>query len=560
MEALLVLLVFIIFCLSVVYLLRSEVPNQRTREVNTQSYHIQSMMADQNEIRALKDHIQRLKSENMRLERYTAQLIEETEMHRRVLPRLSSIANDRVVGHWVRKMIQIQELKEIVVALSSRSVVSKIRLATNKPGQGSKTSEHPTSDHQDIDVELLILNHFFKAFVDVSPEELEVPKHIVQLVVDDIFRHMQNALKPSEPTVAGEGPLKSGSVEEQLKVLDPDEFDYMFPIEMPHGVSLDFSFCHQRATFPKGSYGFGMIAVQTVPGDSQDRFLKSFVEGRFLQADKIKNWFKGKTQTWIDLYNENRRCDITAIKLSEIGAGVCLTIKYKDASFSVDLIPSVKVKERGDMYLIPKSCKKEIWAGYEQVKRNSLWRLSFSMYEMKLMNILTKSFPSSCHTDSLKIVKALRDLDVDNNPSSQLSSVLTSYHLKSMLLQILLRDLRRAPSRLEDKWSRTCLADRIKELLEVAQSSTRSKELHHVFLCNDLENLSLKGSDLHSLLEVPDWAVAPVDSGHVNLFSENFIDPNSLDQISARIKDIQEQWLNVIYRHVSPLSMKYIQD
>ncbi|MGH0147864.1 UNVERIFIED_CONTAM: hypothetical protein FKN15_061103 [Acipenser sinensis] len=190
-------------------------------------------------------------------------------------------------------MIQIQELKEIVVALSSRSVVSKIRLATNKPGQGSKTSEHPTSDHQDIDVELLILNHFFKAFVDVSPEELEVPKHVVQLVVDGIFRHMQNALKPSEPRVAGEGPLKSGSVEEQLKVLDPDEFDYMFPIEMPYGVSLDFSFCHQRAAFPKGSYGFGMIAVQTMPGDSQDRFLKSFVEGRFLQADKIKNWFKG---------------------------------------------------------------------------------------------------------------------------------------------------------------------------------------------------------------------------------------------------------------------------
>ncbi|MGH0131743.1 UNVERIFIED_CONTAM: hypothetical protein FKN15_047862 [Acipenser sinensis] len=212
------------------------------------------------------------------------------------------------------------------------------------------------------------------------------------------------------------------------------------------------------------------------------------------------------------------------------------------------------------MYLIPKSCKKEIWAGYEQVKRNSLWRLSFSMYEMKLMNILTQSLPSSCHTDSLKIVKALRDLDVDNNLSSQLSSVLTSYHLKSMLLQILLSDLRRAPSRLEDKWSRTCLADRIKELLEVAQSSTRSKELHHVFLCNDLKSLSLNGSDLHSLLGVPHWAVPRDDSGHVNLFTENFIDPNSLDQISARIKDIQEQWLNVIYRHVLLLSMKYIQD
>lgn len=452
-----------------------------------------------------------------------------------------------------------------------RSVVSKIRLATNKPGQGSKTSEHPTSDHQDIDVELLILNHFFEAFVDVSLDKLEVAKHIVQPIVNAIFGHMQTTLKPSEPRVVGEGPLKSGSVEEQLKVLHPDEFDYMFPIEMPHGVSLDFSFCHQISDFPKESYGFGMIAIQTVLGASQDRFLKSFVEGKFLQADQMKNWFKGKTQKGIDHFNANKHtilrstatscvnpvhCDITAIKLSEIGAGVCLTIKYKDASFSVDLIPSVKVEARGDMYLIPKSCKKEIWAGDKQVKKNSLWRLSFSMYEMKLMNILTKSLPSSCHTDSLKIVKALRDLDVDNNPSSQLSSVLTSYHLKSMLLQILLSDLRRAPPCLKDKWSRACLADRIKELLEVAQSSARSKELHHVFLCNDLKTLSLNGSDLHSLLGVPDWAVPRNDSGHVNLFSENFIDPNSLDQISARIKDIQEQWLNVIYRHVSPLSMK----
>ncbi|KAG2461175.1 inositol 1,4,5-trisphosphate receptor-interacting protein-like [Polypterus senegalus] len=455
---------------------------------------------------------------------------------------------------------------------------SKVRMISCIKDDNGKTvdlkSEHPIRDRQDVEV--LILDHFYKAFVDVNSLELQVAQEIVEPIVGIFHKFMKDHEEPNQPRIIGDAPLKSGSVEEQLKVLHPDEFDFMFPIALPSGMGQSFKFCHSEPDLPQTSFGFGMIQIQD---KGNERFVSKFVENQYLLPDKLKDWFKSKTQKAMEFVEKNKK-DIfrsinvknlvqinpgdIIIKMAEIGAGVCLTIKYDIGintvhqipgkeknifSYSVDLIPAIQV-EASDIYLIPKSFKSELHHN-SKVKKTYLWRLSFSLYEMSLIRFLGQRMQLSCHTKCLKILKALRDLDTKNNPSSQLSSVLTSYHLKTMLLHIMVKDKFSV-----EKWKGSLLVDRIKELLEFMQKATKERRLENVLFSYELNSIPFDGKPLQKHLKIPDWAIAKKQPQAINLFSENFIDHNSLDQVRARVKEIQEQWLNVIHKHVAPLYLE----
>ncbi|XP_039595991.1 inositol 1,4,5-trisphosphate receptor-interacting protein-like [Polypterus senegalus] len=448
------------------------------------------------------------------------------------------------------------KLDLMINALCSHSKVRMISYIKEIDGGISeKISEHQIETR--IDVEVLILNHFYEAFVTVTTSEMKQAQQIVEPIVGELFKFMKSNQKSHQPKFVGDGPLKSGSIEEQLKVLQADEFDFMFPIELPDGISPQFQMCHLQSNCPKDQYGFGKIRVQqNVFNESTKMFMEKFVMLQYLQADRIKNWFKGAVQKGLNHINAHmteicekagQKClKIKQVKLSDMSAGICLVIELREESIQVDVIPAVKV-DNSNMYLITKSLKAHL---------PLLWRLSYSLYEMKLIGLLGEFLGSTQHTKCLKILKALRDLDIDMNSSSQLSSVLTSYHLKTMLLHIMLNDLKKKCS--DSKWKSRALVYEMRNLLEVAETTTDNKELENVFFSPLMREISFRGRSLQEHLNIPDWAIAKDHSQALNLFSEHYIDHNSLNQVSARMEKIQEQWLNVIHQHVYLLVMEIV--
>ncbi|CAN0390163.1 unnamed protein product [Lampetra planeri] len=84
------------------------------------------------------------------------------------------------------------------------------------------------------------------------------------------------------------------------------------------------------------------------------------------------------------------------------------------------------IKIEGDLFVVAKPLKTS--------PDSHLWRLSFSVFEKKIISQLPSS---SCHLKALKILKYLREHDPRLEETSQFASGICSYHLKTASLHLL---------------------------------------------------------------------------------------------------------------------------
>lgn len=184
-----------------------------------------------------------------------------------------------------------------------------------------------------------------------------------------------------------------------------------------------------------------------------------------LAKDQVMRWFQiSVTKAWGRI-SHKYDFEVTFRNLDAAGA---LKIRFSSGKTVVlNIIPVVQLEDT-DAYFVshfPSDCDS---------CHDPYWPLSLAVYERILLKYFTKRIPqNSCHLHCLQIVTFI------NKKQSGLTgkSPLTSYHLKTALLHLLL-------SKKTSAWRFENMENRLQDLLSFLQRSLQEKRLHHALIGN----------------------------------------------------------------------------
>ncbi|XP_072246971.1 inositol 1,4,5-trisphosphate receptor-interacting protein [Leuresthes tenuis] len=185
----------------------------------------------------------------------------------------------------------------------------------------------------------------------------------------------------------------------------------------------------------------------------------------FLAKDQVMRWFQiSVTKAW-GCISHKYDFEVTFRKLDAAGA---LKIRFRSGKVIVlNIIPVVQLDDT-DAYFVshfPSDCDS---------CPDPYWHLSLAVYERNLLKYFAKCLPqNSCHLHCIQIVTFL------HRKQSGLTgkSALTSYHLKTALLHLLL-------SKRTSAWGAESLELRLQDVLSFLQRSLYEKRLHHALIGN----------------------------------------------------------------------------
>ncbi|KAM6916455.1 inositol 1,4,5-trisphosphate receptor-interacting protein [Xenentodon cancila] len=184
-----------------------------------------------------------------------------------------------------------------------------------------------------------------------------------------------------------------------------------------------------------------------------------------LAKDQVMRWFQiSVTKAWGRI-SHKYDFEVTFRNLDAAGA---LKIRFRPGKTIVlNIIPVVQLEDT-DAYFVshfPSDCDS---------CPDPYWPLSLAVYERNLLKYFSKRLPqNSCHLHCLQIVTFL------NRKQSGLTgkSALTSYHIKTSLLHLLL-------SKKTTAWGVEDMQHRLQDLLIFLQSGLQEKRLHHALIGN----------------------------------------------------------------------------
>ncbi|KAM9324572.1 inositol 1,4,5-trisphosphate receptor-interacting protein [Gastrophryne carolinensis] len=188
----------------------------------------------------------------------------------------------------------------------------------------------------------------------------------------------------------------------------------------------------------------------------------------YLNADQVMKWFQTAiTKAWSRI-SHKYEFELTFRHLDSPGA---LRVKFKSGkTISFNISPVVQYED-SDLYFISQFPNIE---GASEAPSSTHWNLSFAVYERRFLKDVAKSLPeSSCHLSCLQIMTFLHAKQCHlTGPSG-----LTSYHLKTVLLHLLL-------TRTQYDWCNVLLEDRLRDMFRSLEKCLLEKKLHHFLIGN----------------------------------------------------------------------------
>ncbi len=249
--------------------------------------------------------------------------------------------------------------------------------------------------------------------------------------------------------------IRVGSSSEGLKVNSSNEFDVFIKMDIldKNGCSAfklrtsrddpripeGWAECVKIGTF---MYSHRRIARERMRKILQDRSIAVGLRDRL---------FRSIVQKGINRINKLNNMESDGISLRLSGPAITLKIKDKSNSFqecsssdiSIDLVPALAMDNGHQWYAVPKverSWKNNSYRKtMEEHSGRKLMRMSSSIIEHETM--IDLGIPqNNCLCAVLQILKCLHLLDKQRSQCSQFSSVVTSYHLKSIMTFMSFRD------------------------------------------------------------------------------------------------------------------------
>ncbi|KAM7073738.1 inositol 1,4,5-trisphosphate receptor-interacting protein isoform 1-T1 [Molossus nigricans] len=188
----------------------------------------------------------------------------------------------------------------------------------------------------------------------------------------------------------------------------------------------------------------------------------------YLDTMQVMKWFQvALTRAWHRIAHKYE-FDLAFGQLDTPGS---LKIKFRSGKFMpFNLMPVIQCDD-SDLYFV---CHLPREPSGETLASSTDWPLSFAVYERHFLRMMSKALPEgACHLSCLQIASFL--LSKQNRLTGP--SGLGNYHLKTALLHLLLS--RRAPD-----WKAGQLDARLHELLRFLEKSLLEKKLHHFFVGN----------------------------------------------------------------------------
>lgn len=304
-------------------------------------------------------------------------------------------------------------------------------------------------------------------------ERCEIARHTVSFV-QRLLDYVANSNKHFKSKV-----LCTGSAFEGFRISKPDEFDYMCEI-----TELSNNICEIVET---DKPGFVRIQVKESHREdwkrftSEDGFLNSAKFKRNLAEEMYKKSSAGsfhKDQSLVFNNTSYDYCSLCQPLITTSKAGVKMTLFWRGNAYTfmpidIDVTPAIHFPGW------PKSAKvppPHVLAnaadlGYHVVPKSEshdpqLWRLSFSLAELKILNNVTP-IQGACYT-ALKIIKDQTNLRKGVRNFSHLGYIHT-YLLKTKFFEEL--------ERMSDPelWQESKLTDRVCDILEATAKLLRQK-------------------------------------------------------------------------------------
>ncbi|XP_061432102.1 inositol 1,4,5-trisphosphate receptor-interacting protein-like [Lethenteron reissneri] len=357
------------------------------------------------------------------------------------------------------------------------------------------------------------LDRFYSEEVEFPPRLLTSHIKTAESEVGTLLDGMGSILRPDiDPLI--EDIVYTGSSYEGLKVKGKMELDVMIVISHP-----EFKFIPMTSHYS----GYRKIEAERQPLTQLQAtgfwksespfhsFEKDFTSNGYLIPSKIYQWFQSLADRAV---KENKLNFFTKFVGNYPARTLILNIS-PGVDIYVDLVPAIKIE--GDLYAVAKPLKTS--------PELHLWRLSFSVFEKKIL----RQHQSSFHLNALKILKYLREHDPRLEETSQFASGICSYHLKTASLH-LLAQRPDTPEGLHE-----CLHQLMDFLLECMQK----RELNHFFTGNP--------SSLARNAQVPSSITHRECC--LNLFGSTFMNWSTLNQARERLIRIKRSLPAVIQQH-----------
>ncbi|KAM6185711.1 inositol 1,4,5-trisphosphate receptor-interacting protein [Rhynchocyon petersi] len=337
------------------------------------------------------------------------------------------------------------------------------------------------------------LGHFYERCIRGATADAARTREFVEGVVDDLLEALRS-LCDRDADMEVEDFIGVDSMYENWQVARPLVCDLLVPFTPPEPYRFRPEL---RCSGPLGCQGYGQVRVargdEDAPGCVCDKTklgedMLCLLHGksglahpgaemeellcaqgsRYVDTTQVMTWFQtALTRAWQRIA---RKYDFD-LAFGQLDTPGSLKIRFRSGKFMpFNLIPAIQCED-SDLYLVlhlPRGPSQ--WSPASSTD----WPLSFAVYERHFLRVTSKALPEgACHLSCLQIASFLL------SKQSRLTgpSGLSSYHLKTVLLHLLLT---RQPA----DWAAARLDARLQELLRFLEKSLLEKKLYHFFIGN----------------------------------------------------------------------------
>ncbi|XP_006831385.1 PREDICTED: inositol 1,4,5-trisphosphate receptor-interacting protein [Chrysochloris asiatica] len=340
------------------------------------------------------------------------------------------------------------------------------------------------------------LDHFYERCIRGATADAARTREFVEGFVDDLLEALRS-LCNRDTDMEVEDFIGVDSMYENWQVGRPLVCHLFVPFTPPEPYRFHPELWCSGRSVPLGCQGYGQIKVvlgdddrpgcicgkTTLPEDmlcllhgksgkappgGRMKDLLCAAESPYLDTMQVMKWFqKALTRAWHRIARKYE-FDLAFGQLDTPGS---LKIKFRSGKFMpFNLIPVIQCED-SDLYFVshlPRGSSQ--WTPVSSTD----WVLSFAIYERHFLRVTSKALPEgACHLSCLQIASFLLA------KQSRLTgpSGLSSYHLKTILMHLLLV---RKPT----DWKAEQLDSRLQELLRFLEKSLLEKKLCHFFIGN----------------------------------------------------------------------------
>ncbi|XP_033729582.1 uncharacterized protein LOC117318736 [Pecten maximus] len=282
------------------------------------------------------------------------------------------------------------------------------------------------------------LRRFHDKYVKIEKSTFHNNQVEVSRILKSLYKELKT-LETSHQFLRFRPFVKQGGSREGLKVGKANEFDAVLPFTF-----LGTTAAIRESPSNKLPAGLGEIEIVKVnrrmnvhpKGLFVERSGKRFVDSRVFHDQLIK----GRVDAAIQKLNKNPDFARYNIKRQATAPAIKLDATVNGNKISIDVVPGYNIRQKGSTLRkfmvsrwIPDSQNDN---RFEPIPNPNLaWRVSHSQFEMRILDRwISTNLTAQRLVRGARILKAVRENDVERIPSSQLHHVLSSYHIKNALL------------------------------------------------------------------------------------------------------------------------------